>query len=513
MSASCSVQRSTANATTTAAGLMTAAQVTALESAVAGGNRDWKESVRVAISRAGLAAYTRVGNVITANANGALGAHNGVTPSAGNRVLLWDTGVSHADHGIYDVTSAGSGGTPYVLTRSSDADASAEVTDALSVTAQEGTAHAGTTFRLITDDAITLNTTALRFEPDPSVNASTVAAAGAVMDTDFAGAGLGRMTRTGAATYAVIVDKLDGTAAPTVNEDSGDGYGVGSFWLDTTNDRAYVCLDATVAAAVWRQIGNPVLDALSGITATEGFYRKTAAGTAVVHKSNLGAVAAPDVTDDSDDGYSIGSIWIDTATDRVYMATDVTIGAAVWREFIGALGNQLISGTKTFDGTLAMADGSLLQCAGRGTGTGDVIERIGNTATEGLELRVFEDTISPAAVETNVVNLPAGSIPIAVLGNVEAALTGGGTTVTWSIGTAGDPDKYGTAGFPTQADSLAKNSKSRFLGPFTQLTSAEQIVLSAAATGGAADGDTALTVGSVRIRVIYWTCNDLDDAP
>jgi len=41
------------------------------------------------------------------------------------------------------------------------------------------------------------------------------------------------------------------TVAPTVNEDSGDGYSVGSHWYDVTADKAYVCLDATGAAAVW----------------------------------------------------------------------------------------------------------------------------------------------------------------------------------------------------------------------------------------------------------------------
>jgi len=51
------------------------------------------------------------------------------------------------------------------------------------------------------------------------------------------------------------IHKINGTAAPTVNEDSGDGYGVGSIWLDTTNDKAYICVDATVAAAIWLTIG------------------------------------------------------------------------------------------------------------------------------------------------------------------------------------------------------------------------------------------------------------------
>jgi len=50
------------------------------------------------------------------------------------------------------------------------------------------------------------------------------------------------------------LDKYDGTVAPTVNEDSGGGYSVGSVWIDTTNDKAYICLDNTVTAAVWTEI-------------------------------------------------------------------------------------------------------------------------------------------------------------------------------------------------------------------------------------------------------------------
>jgi hypothetical protein len=49
-------------------------------------------------------------------------------------------------------------------------------------------------------------------------------------------------------------------------------------------------------------------------------------------KSNLAATAAPTVNDDSGDGYAIGSLWIDTTNDEIYMATDVTVGAAVWKQ-------------------------------------------------------------------------------------------------------------------------------------------------------------------------------------
>lgn len=70
------------------------------------------------------------------------------------------------------------------------------------------------------------------------------------------------------------IHKINGTAAPTTGDDSDDGYGPGSVWIDTTNDRAYVCVDATVAAAVWVYIGNSTgwqpldatLTALAGVT-------------------------------------------------------------------------------------------------------------------------------------------------------------------------------------------------------------------------------------------------------
>lgn len=41
------------------------------------------------------------------------------------------------------------------------------------------------------------------------------------------------------------------TVAPTVNEDGGDGYIVGSRWIDTVTDKEYVCTDITLGAAVW----------------------------------------------------------------------------------------------------------------------------------------------------------------------------------------------------------------------------------------------------------------------
>lgn len=50
-----------------------------------------------------------------------------------------------------------------------------------------------------------------------------------------------------------VFKKIDGTTAPSVNDDAGDGFSVGSIWTDTTNDKSYICSDSTVGSAVWQQ--------------------------------------------------------------------------------------------------------------------------------------------------------------------------------------------------------------------------------------------------------------------
>lgn len=61
-------------------------------------------------------------------------------------------------------------------------------------------------------------------------------------------------TSLGVDDIATKKSKLDATVAPTVNEDSGDGYAVGSIWIDVTADQVYMATDVTVGAAVWKQL-------------------------------------------------------------------------------------------------------------------------------------------------------------------------------------------------------------------------------------------------------------------
>lgn len=127
---------------------------------------DWKQSVRYATDAA-LPAYTPagsgVGKTLTANANGALSV-DGFNPVATNRILVKNEGSgTHVDNGIYVVTDPGSGAAPFILTRATDFDTNAEVTGGASVWVNEGTANADSGWTLITNDPITVDTTALTF--------------------------------------------------------------------------------------------------------------------------------------------------------------------------------------------------------------------------------------------------------------------------------------------------------------------------------------------------------------
>ncbi|HAR98397.1 MAG TPA: hypothetical protein DCS11_05820 [Syntrophus sp. (in: bacteria)] len=121
-----------------------------------------KPACRLATAAA-LAAHTRSGNILTADANGALTV-DGVSPALNDRILVKDEGSgTHLENGLYYLSQLGDATHPWKLTRTTDADESAEVTAGAFVFVSEGTANADMGFVLTTDDPITLNTTTLTF--------------------------------------------------------------------------------------------------------------------------------------------------------------------------------------------------------------------------------------------------------------------------------------------------------------------------------------------------------------
>lgn len=124
-----------------------------------------KDPVR-AKTVAALPTYTQsgagVGATLTGSANGALPAIDGVTLSAGDRLLVTTEGTTDdSDNGIYVVTTVGDAGTQWVLTRATDADDN--IISGMFVFVAEGSTMADTGFVLSTDGDITPDTTDLTF--------------------------------------------------------------------------------------------------------------------------------------------------------------------------------------------------------------------------------------------------------------------------------------------------------------------------------------------------------------
>lgn len=120
----------------------------------------WKAAVNYATTAA-LAANTYSAGVLTEVGLGAL-VIDGTTQTIGNRVLVKNE-VTASHNGIYTVTTVGSAGAAYVLTRATDYNTSAEITTGDGVYVDSGTANGNTAWILTSAAPITLDTTALTF--------------------------------------------------------------------------------------------------------------------------------------------------------------------------------------------------------------------------------------------------------------------------------------------------------------------------------------------------------------
>jgi len=115
-----------------------------------------------------------------------------------------------------------------------------------------------------------------------------------------------------------IKDNFDASAVALVTTD-GD-------MVVATASKALKRLAAFTGDLLLHEIGGLESD----VSAGDGFV-EIKGGTTTVIKSKLDATAAPGVSNDTTEGYSIGSSWIDVTNDNDYRAVDVTTGAAVWK--------------------------------------------------------------------------------------------------------------------------------------------------------------------------------------
>lgn len=111
---------------------------------------------------------------------------------------------------------------------------------------------ANSTLTTLTAGAILLvNSTADGFEMGPTTTDVANAEANAATATAAAATATTEADRAAAAAASLPQNNLSATTAPTVDNDSTEGYSIGSKWYDIANDEAYVLLDSTAGAAVW----------------------------------------------------------------------------------------------------------------------------------------------------------------------------------------------------------------------------------------------------------------------
>ena len=198
---------------------------------------------------------------------GAPSTVDGVSVSLGDRILV--TGQSTASqNGIYVVTTVGSGSNG-TWARSPDADTTGDMTAGMVVMVTEGTNNADTSWKITTDDPITLDTTSITFEQSSAYGYGTISVAGQdniVADqvgdtlTVAAGNNIALTTTAGSDTLTVAVSdsiNTSGTITATGNITGGNLAVTGEISYGTLTDGTTE-LTSTVAE----------LNLLDGVTGT-----------------------------------------------------------------------------------------------------------------------------------------------------------------------------------------------------------------------------------------------------
>jgi hypothetical protein len=73
----------------------------------------------------------------------------------------------------------------------------------------------------------------------------------------------------GSTSPIVLARTVTSASAPTTGDDSADGYGLFSLWINTSTDLAYILTDNTEGAAVWTQVGGGSAGTLVSVPASE----------------------------------------------------------------------------------------------------------------------------------------------------------------------------------------------------------------------------------------------------
>lgn len=278
-----------------------------------------------------------------------------------------------------------------------------------------------------------------------------------IFDGDFSAAE-GLMRKASSGTYTIIKTNLTATTAPGVGDDSSAGYSVGSYWIDVTGDRFYICVDASVGAAVWSSGGvadgdkGDITVSASGATwtidneavtlakmanmATDSFLGRDTTGTGAPEV--LSAATARDILN-VEDGASVDSGEMLCNPDfriqqRGASFTSVTTPANDDDTYLFDRWNHLSDGNDACDVTID-TDGSLKfesETANKQWGMVQIVEEVNARHAMNSSVSIALRAKSSGIAMARVAVLSWKGTADSVTSDVVSAWAGGGTAPTWA---------------------------------------------------------------------------------
>ena len=397
-----------------------------------------------------------VGATLTADANGAFAAVDGVTLTINERILVKDQAAA-LQNGIYQLSTVGDAGTPFVLTRTTDFDngtPSGEVPGAFTFI-EEGTVNEDAGFVCTTNSPVTIGTTA--------INWTQFSGAGAIV----AGAGLSKTGDTlnvevDDVTTAIVSDEVTvkvsaNLTTPNIGVANGDSFTASGIVTATGN----------VTGGNLTTGGDVTTVTVTASGAIAGSTTITATGNVV--GGNLTTAAAMDSATISTSG---------EATLASAIVSDLTSGRVVLAGTSGAIEDN---SNLTFDGSTLAATGAITASTTI-TATGNVAG--GNITTGGA----VEATglISSGTTITATGNVVGGNLTTAAAMDSATINTTGEATLASAIVsdlTSGRVVLAGTAG------AIEDNGNFTFDGSTAAVTGAITASTTITATGNVAGGN------------------------
>ena len=157
----------------------------------------------------------------------------------------------------------------------------------------------------------------------------------------------------------------------------------------------------------------------SEFTAADTVLLGTGAGTFTELQHGFSKTVAPDANDDTGSGWAVGSIWIDTTNDVVYICMDATSTTAVWQE-VGAGGGGDVATDAIFDAKGDLAVGTGADTAAKLTvGTNDHVLTADSAEATGLKwaaaaggaaLTVTDESGTVADTAVTSITVPDGTL-------------------------------------------------------------------------------------------------------